>query len=258
MTDTILLTVEHGLARITLNRPERYNAIDLEMALGWQKIAFEAAERDDVRVVLIDAEGKAFCAGGDLLSIAERIDDGGRITHLAEVIHAGQAALIRSAKPVVAAVQGAVAGGGLGLFLSSDYAVASEAAVFASRYGNIGLTPDMSVTTHLGRAVGERRALQLMLQDITLTAAEALDWGLVAEVVPAEQVAQRALDVAQFWLNGSARAYGEAKRLVRTASDRRLEDNLDDEAVTIGRMLETPEAQERISAFVEQSRNRAR
>lgn len=258
MTDSILLAVEDGLARITLNRPERYNAVNLEMALGWEKVALEVAERDDVRAVLIDAEGKAFCAGGDLMSIADRIDDGSSITHLAHVIHRGQAALLRSTKPVVAAVQGAVAGGGLGLFLSTDYAVASETAVFASRYGNIGLTPDMSVSTHLSRAIGERRALQLLLQDITLTAAEALDWGLVAEVVPAEQVADRALEVARFWLDGSARAYGEAKRLVRTASDRPLEANLDDEADTIGRMLVTPEAQARISAFVEQSRARGR
>lgn len=249
MTESILFSVDAGLARITLNRPTRLNAFDEATARAWERITAEAVSRDDVGAVLIDAEGPSFCAGGDVLSMAGGGFSADGIAELAGVINRGILSLTQSAIPVVAAAQGTTAGGGLGILLASDYAVVGDDSRIGSLYANMGLTPDLSVTAQLGRAVGQRRALQLVLQDRMLSADEAVSWGLVAEAVAAEQVRTRGEAVARFWLAGATAAYGQAKRLVRAAAEQSFVDQLSDEARTIGAALATPEAQARVAAF---------
>ncbi|MFE6965195.1 enoyl-CoA hydratase/isomerase family protein [Agromyces sp. NPDC057679] len=251
--DAILFDVTDGLARVTLNRPARLNAVDPEAIGLWQSIAHEISRRDDIGAVLFDAEGRAFCAGGDVVAMSELAaassDAGAVITGLADRIHDGHRMLRESAKPIVAAVQGPVAGGGLGFMLVADLVVASEQASFASRYADVALTPDCGVSTLLPEAIGTRRALELTLTSRRLTAAEALEWGLVTEVVPPEEVAGRARAIAQSWLDGATGAFGQAKRLVRSGLERPFQDALDDEARTIGAAFKTPDAQARIAAF---------
>ena len=251
--EAILFEVRDGLARVTLNRPARLNAVDPDAIARWKAIAVEIAERDDVGAVLFDAVGRAFCAGGDVRAMSElagTTDAPGRtITALADVIHAGHRALRESAKPIVAAVQGPVAGGGLGFMLVADLIVASDRATFASRYSDVGLTPDCGVSTLLPEAIGTRRALELTLTPRTLTAAEALDWGLVTEVVAPEALADRAREIADSWLRGATGAFGQAKRLVRSGASRSFQEALDDEARTIGAAFETPDAQAAVAAF---------
>ena len=257
MSDSILFEVSDGLAHLTLNRPERLNAINDEAAARWRDLAREVADRDDIRAVLFDAVGSAFCAGGDVSSMYSMgsggVGSGADITRHADVIHEGHRIFSETPKPIVAAVQGVTAGGGIGFMLVADYVVASEAAFFVSKYADIGLTPDCGVSTLLPQAVGARRALQLLLTDRSLTAVEAQEWGLVAEVVPAESLDARARAVAQHWLSGAAAAFGQAKRLVRDSVARSYRDGLDDEARTIGAAFETPEAQARIAAFAARS-----
>ena len=142
--------------------------------------------------------------------------------------------------------------------LTADYIVAADTAKFVSKYANIGLTPDLGVSTLLPAAIGQRRALQLLLQDRTLSAAEALDWGLVAEVVPREEVAVRTEAVARFWLENATTAYGQAKRLVRVGAHRTFAENLDDEAASIGARFDTEEAKVRVAAFAAASAKSAR
>jgi 2-(1,2-epoxy-1,2-dihydrophenyl)acetyl-CoA isomerase len=161
---------------------------------------------------------------------------------------------------VVAAAHGTTAGGGLGILLSSDYAVVGSRSRLGSLYANIGLTPDLSVSAQLARAVGQRRALQLVLQDRLLSAAEAVEWGLVAEAVEgsdsadeADLVRARAEEVARFWLAGAAEAYGNAKRLVRSQPERTFAEQLSEEARSIGAAMATPDAQARIAAFAASS-----
>lgn len=247
--DSILLTVTEGLARVTLNRPERLNAIDEAAAERWRDVAREVTERDDVRAVLLDAAGSAFCAGGDVRAMSSAGYVADSIGNHADVIHEGHALLRHGTKPIVAAVQGAVAGGGLGFMLCADYIVAADTAFFASRYAAIGLTPDCGVSTLLTEAVGMRRALQLVLSDVRLTAEEAREWGLVTEVAPAAELATRAEAVAQHWIAGAAGAYGEARRLLRAAPLRPVQESLDDEAQTIARAFGSPDAQRLIAAF---------
>ena len=248
MSDSILFSVEDRLARITLNRPERLNAFEASMAHSWREVTTEATSRDDVGAILIDAAGPAFCAGGDVRAMAEQ-SSGAAITELAEVINGGILALTESRVPVVVAAHGTTAGGGLGILLSSDYAVVGESSRIGSLYASMGLTPDLSVSAQLARAVGERRALQLVLQARMLSAAEAVEWGLVAEAVPDAEVGARAEAVARFWLDGAAAAYGTAKRLVRDAAHRSVAEQLAEEARSIGAAFDTAEAQALIAGF---------
>ncbi|MGO4489859.1 enoyl-CoA hydratase/isomerase family protein [Microbacterium sp. 2RAF4] len=257
MTDAILFAVEEGMARLTLNRPARLNAFNADLAHAWKDATAEATSRTDVKAILIDAAGPAFCAGGDVIDMATTMGaSGAEITALAEVINSGIRSLTESAVPVVAAAHGTTAGGGLGILLCSDYAVVGSRSRLGSLYANIGLTPDLSVSAQLARAVGQRRALQLVLQDRLLTAAEAVEWGLVAEAVEgedaaaeAERVRARGEEIARFWLAGAADAYGQAKRLVRAQPERSFVEQLSEEARSIGAALETPDAQARVAAF---------
>jgi 2-(1,2-epoxy-1,2-dihydrophenyl)acetyl-CoA isomerase len=252
--DVILFDVRDGLAHLTLNRPSRLNAVDPDAIARWQELAHEIAERDDIGAVLFDANGRAFCAGGDVVAMSELAAGspegaGEVVRRLADRIHDGHRTLRESTKPIVAAVQGPVAGGGLGFMLVADVIIASERATFASRYSDIGLTPDCGVSTLLPEAVGVRRALELTLTSRTLTAAEALDWGLVAEVVAPDALAARAREIAAGWLVGATAAFGQTKRLMHSGLGRPFQDALDDEARTIGAAFETPYAQRAVAAF---------
>lgn len=264
MSDAILLSVDEGLARLTLNRPSRLNAFNAELAYAWRDATAEVTSRDDVRAILLDAAGPAFCAGGDVIEMSMTMGSGDDITALAEVINAGIRSLTGSAVPVVAAAHGTTAGGGLGILLCSDYAVVGARSKLGSLYANIGLTPDLSVSAQLARAIGQRRALQLVLQDRLLTSQEAVEWGLVAEAVEgadaaaeADLVRARAEEIARFWLAGAAAAYGQAKRLVRSQPERTFVEQLSEEARSIGAAMETPDAQARIAAFAAASTKKA-
>jgi Enoyl-CoA hydratase/carnithine racemase len=253
MSDGILFEVCDGLAHLTLNRPERLNAIDGETARRWRDLAHEVASRDDIAAVLFDAAGPAFCAGGDVAAMAGLGGSGDQVAAFADVIHDGHLTFAQTPKPIVAAVQGVVAGGGLGFMLVADYVVASDKSRFVSKYADIALTPDCGVSTLLPEAIGARRALELLLTDRMLSAGEALDWGLVAEVVPATELADRARAVAAHWLRGASGAFGQAKRLVRSSVGRSYPDGLTDEARTIGAAFDTPDARARVAAFVAKS-----
>lgn len=256
MTAPLLCTVTDGLARITLNRPQRLNAFNSELAHAWAETTTAVVADSSVGAVLLEGAGPSFCAGGDVLDMAQSMGSGAEITALADVINSGIRALVESPIPVVAAAHGTTAGGGLGILLCSDYAIVGSNSKLGSLYANIGLTPDLSVSAQLARAVGERRALQLVLQDRLLSAEEAVEWGLVAEVVDGEDAAQiaagvrqRAEAVAAFWLQGAYRAYGEAKRLVRSQPARSFAEQLSEEARMIGTSFDREEAQARVAAF---------
>ncbi|GAA3907557.1 enoyl-CoA hydratase/isomerase family protein [Microbacterium invictum] len=249
MSDPILFSVDDGLARITLNRPERLNAFNADLAHAWARVTVEATTRDDVGAIVLDAAGRSFCAGGDVLDMAHTMGSGADIHALADVINTGIRALTESSVPVVAAAHGTTAGGGLGILMCSDYAIVGENSKIGSLYANIGLTPDLSVSAQLAHAIGQRRALQLVLQDRLLSAQEALEWGLVAEVVAPERVQARADEVARFWLAGAYGAYGQAKRLIRSQPERAFAAQLDEEARSIGAAFDTPDAKARVAGF---------
>ncbi|MBS1907853.1 MAG: enoyl-CoA hydratase/isomerase family protein [Actinobacteria bacterium] len=263
MTDPLLYRVDDGLARITLNRPQRLNAFNADLAHAWADATADAAGDSAVGAILIEGEGRAFCAGGDVIDMATGMGGPEQVERLAHVIHAGIRSLVSSTVPVIAAAHGTTAGGGLGILLASDYAVVGSDSRFGSLYANVGLTPDLSVSAQLAAAVGERRALQLLLTDRMLSAAEAVEWGIAAEAVGegdaasiAAAVRTRAEELARFWLSGASGAYGQAKRLIRSRQERTFQGQLDEEARTIAAAFGGGEAQALIAAFASRSSGR--
>lgn len=254
----ILFRMDGAVARITLNRPDRLNAIDDTSAELWNRIAREIRASESVGAIVLDARGPAFCAGGDVLAFAQLAGSGGpRVGDLADLIHEGHAILGALPIPILTVVQGTVAGGGLGFMLVGDYILASTEARFVSKYADIGLTPDCGVSTLLPQAVGMRRALQLTLSDTSVDAERALEWGLVTELAPAERLGERAEEILAHWLGGATAAFGEARRLIRAGVERPYSASLGDEARTIDAAFSRPEARERIAAFAARGRARA-
>ncbi|WP_297083276.1 enoyl-CoA hydratase/isomerase family protein [uncultured Demequina sp.] len=255
MAQHVQLDRRDGIAHITLARPERLNAVDFEMGTQYREACVAATSDPTTRAVLITAEGPAFCAGGDVLMMAGAGFTGADVTSSAQVINEGIVALVGSEVPVVAAARGAVAGGGIGLLLAADYVVAGHDLRVAGRYADVGLTPDLGVSTLLTRAIGERRALELLLTPRELDAQTAVAWGFAAE--SADNPDARALEVARAWASGASTAFGRAKRLVRASAQRDFATSLDDEAHSIGAAFDRDEAQQRIQAFAAASAARA-
>lgn len=254
MPTHIQLDLHDGIAHITFARPERLNAFDFDMGRQYRDACLAAVADANTRAILITAQGPAFCAGGDVLTMAQAEVPGSALTDGARVINEGLTALTESAIPVVAAARGAVAGGGIGLMLAADYVVAGAGLRVAGKYADVGLSPDLGVSTLLAQAIGQRRALQLLLTSRELDADQALEWGLVAEVAQDADVSAR--KVAERWVAGASGALGEAKRLVRAGAHRTFAASLEDEAVTIGAAYERDEARERIGAFAAASAQR--
>lgn len=255
MAAFVSVTHRDGVAHLRLNRPERLNAVDFEGGRHYRDAVQTAVSDDAVRAIVLSGEGSSFCAGGDVLAMASAGATGSEVTAAAHVIHEGIRTLVESTVPVVAAVQGAVAGGGIGLMLAADYIVASPTLRVAGKYADIGLTPDLGATTLLPRAIGERRALEVLVGGRELDADTSLAWGLVAEVD--DEPLKRATAIAVQWAQGASAAYGRAKRLVRTAPDTTFGDALDAEADCIGQAYESPDAQARIHAFARAHRDKS-
>lgn len=203
-----------------LANPAKLNAIDFDAGQQYRDACVSLVSAGDVTAIVITALGPAFCVEGDPLAMSGDEVSGSQVTDAAHIIHEGIAALKASSIPVVAAVRGAVAGGGIGPMLSTDYVVAGTDLRVAGSYSDVGLTPDLGVSTLLTRAVGERRALEVLLTRRELDAATALECGLVTEVE--DDPASRAMAIAQQWTEGASRALGVAKRLVRASSQRDL------------------------------------
>jgi 2-(1,2-epoxy-1,2-dihydrophenyl)acetyl-CoA isomerase len=237
------------LGCITLDRPDVSNALDLAAAEAFGA-AVTAASDDGVRAVLLRGAGKRFCAGGDVASMAAAPDRRAYLLELATVLEGHLRRLSELDKPVVAAVQGAVAGAGLAFILNSDVVVAASTTKFVMAYSGIGLTPDCGVSYLLPRAIGQPRALELALTGRVLAAPEARDWGLITEVADDDDAAgTRAHELARRLAEESMFALGQAKRLIRNSWLVSRQDNAKDEARAISNAVATDEAQLRVAAF---------
>lgn len=247
---TVLLEIRSSVAYITLNRPHRGNAIDLVMAQSLLDTASQCRERS-VRAVVLRGAGKHFCVGGDI-RIAELEDDAmqAHVLELTDTLHAAISAFTRLEAPVIAAARGAVAGAGVGLVCMADLAVAARSCFFSPAFTAVAMTPDSGTTYLLPRIVGQRRALELLLTNRHLSAAEALDWGLVTQLVADGELNAAAAFTAQQLADGPLHAYGVTKRLVGTAMDD-FESHLTREAQAIAQQRISAEGKEGIRAFCE-------
>jgi len=240
-----------GVATITLARPEALGALSMDLARALLAAVDAAADDDAVRCVVIAGSGRAFSAGGDIHEFTAAGDRvAAHIEELASTMHRAIERLASGDKPVVTAVNGVAAGGGLGLALAGDLVLAAESARFVMAYRRIAAAPDNGSTYFLTRLVGVRRAMELYLTDRALGAQEALAWGLVTRVVPDADLARITAEVARDLAAGPTRAIGMAKRLFREASGDLLRSQLAAEARAIMESSGTEDFREGIAAFL--------
>ncbi|MHB1220094.1 MAG: enoyl-CoA hydratase/isomerase family protein [Alphaproteobacteria bacterium] len=257
MSDAILVSVDaNGRATVTLNRPEIHNAFDDALIARLSETFESLGGRDDVRVVVVAANGKSFSAGADLgwmrrmanYSEAENRADAERLARLIHVLDS-------LPKPTVARVQGAAIGGGVGLVAACDVAVASEAASFALSEVRLGLIPAV-ISPYVIGAIGPRQARRYMLTAERFDAAEAKRIGLVHAAVPAAELDAAVDSVVAALLLGGPEAVRESKALARAVGGSPDEAMRADTARRIARLRASPEGKEGVSSFLEKRKPR--
>jgi len=250
MDPMVKFELKGSVAWVTLNRPEAGNSLNLQAGRDLLDAATRCRGEYSVRAVVVTGAGKAFSFGGDLAAMA--MNEGhARERYLEELttdLHAAIEAFTRLDAPVIVAVNGTAAGGAMGLVAMADLAIAGQGAKFTMAYAGVGLTPDCGTSYLLPRLVGQRRALELALTSRVLTAAEALEWGLVNKVVPDAELHAQAEAMAARLAAGPTQALGQAKRLLR--ADTELDEQLEDESRTIASQSSSAEGQEGIAAFL--------
>ena len=247
---TIAYSVQDGIARLVIDRPERRNALDAEMRVWMAGRIDEAAGDPNVRVLVISARGDTFCSGADLSQFkGESIPSSRR-----RMLHGGLR-LVRGLwemeKPVVAVVRGAAVGLGAAIALACDQIVVDSTARYAFTYARVGLVPDTGVAYLLTRQMGLLRAKSLLFSSRFVDAAEALSLGLVSEVVAPEDLTARADAIAQDLAAGPTFGLGMMKRLLHRSADPSLADFMEYEALIAPQMRFTEDYVEGTSAFRE-------
>lgn len=240
---------EGDVWRITLASPGTGNALTPRLATDLA--AALAARPEATRAVLLLGEGPRFCVGGDVRAFAGAEEPGTFVGQLAHDWHEVIRAVLHCPVPVVAGVQGAVAGAGVGLVGACDVVVCARSTKIRPAYAAIGFSPDGGTSWALTRALGAPRALDLMLTNGQLTAAEAHLTGFVARLVEDEDLEETAVAVARQIADGPVRAMVRTRELVRRAATRTLDEQLDDEARLIAESAADPEGREGVRAFLE-------
>ncbi len=249
--ETILFEVADNVARITLNRPDAANSLNGAMAHDLMLAAIRCDEDPEIRAVLLTGSGKMFCAGGDLKTFAGFGDEiGARLKELTVYLHAATARFARMDAPLVVAVNGVAAGAGLSLAVSGDLVLAARSAIFTSAYTAAGLSPDGSSTWYLPRLIGMRRTQEMMLTNRRLDAGEALEWGLITEVVDDDALMAEAGALAGRLASGATGAYGAVKKMLVESFTNPLETQMEIEARAISDRAQSPDGREGIAAFL--------
>lgn len=249
---TILFAIDDGLARLTLNRPERLNSFNTEMHGEVAAALDTVAEDDGIRALLLSGAGRGFCAGQDLTDRA--VSPGLEPVDLGESIDRYYGPLIRRLtsldKPVVCAVNGVAAGAGANIALACDIVIAARSAKFIQSFANIGLIPDSGGTWVLPRLVGQARALGLALTGEPLSAEKAEGWGLIWRCVDDDALDAAATELATKFAKGPTRGLAATKHAIRASSLRSLEDELIVERDLMRTLGRSEDYREGVAAFM--------
>ena len=238
-----------GVACITLNRPEAANSLNEELSSEMLDAIIRAEENKDVRALIISGgTGRFFCAGADLKSFYSAPD---ALKSRVSLFHVAISRIVRAPFPVIAAVNGTAAGGGMGLACCCDLIVAGESARFIMAYTRRGLSPDGTTTYFLPRRIGVGRAIELAYTNRTLSAREALEWGIVNRVVPDAALLAETHALAAELAKGATRALAAAKRLMHSGAVESLETQIENELRSIYELAATDDTREAIKAFNE-------
>jgi 2-(1,2-epoxy-1,2-dihydrophenyl)acetyl-CoA isomerase len=247
---------DSGVGRLTLNRPEAANGMSVPFLRALYDALMRCHSEPRLRVLVVSGAGPNFCAGGDIKDFASKGE--GLPDYLREAtswLQISVSALMRLNAPVIAAVHGfAAGGGGFGLVCAADLVVAAESAKFLPGATRAGMAPDAGVSVTLPRLVGLRRAMNLVLTNPILSAEEALDIGLVNQVVPDAELTEAADRLAATLAAGAPLALAASKRLLWDGVGRSVETGLPDEARTVSELSGTADAREGLAAVIERRR----
>ncbi|MDX1624591.1 MAG: enoyl-CoA hydratase-related protein [Gemmatimonadota bacterium] len=263
--------VEDAVGAITIARRDRFNSLDVRTARDFRKAGLGFARDEAVRCVVIRGEGGVFCSGADLKYVREKGERadldyllpegardgggegyGGEFKQILEYLHSAISEIKRAPKPFVAAVDGPAAAGGFGIAMACDLVFASESAWFEWAYHKTGLTGAESSTFFLPRLVGLRKALEIVMLNPRMSAAEAVEAGLVNAVFDDEAFDEEVAAIARRLAAGPTKAYGVAKGLIHHAADvGKLDLHLDEELRSLARIADGADFAEGIASFFE-------
>jgi enoyl-CoA hydratase/carnithine racemase len=251
---TLRIEVDGEIGTLTLDRAESFNAMSPEMILDLGTAFAWFADQAPLRALIVTGAGKAFCSGGDINGFKAGVEDDSidlpaQVRRGAEALHTAIVDLRRIPYPVIAAVNGAAAGAGFSLALACDIRIASEEAFVACAYGRIGASPDGGMTYFLPRVVGPSRALEILLEDPNMTAADALERGLVSEVVAADDLMETARAKAAKLARRAPFYVKMAKQLCNQSIENRLTEHLQLERHGIADSMATEDLREGAIAF---------
>jgi 2-(1,2-epoxy-1,2-dihydrophenyl)acetyl-CoA isomerase len=253
----VLLEARHeGIATLVMNRPDRLNALNNELATAVNEALGRIAKDESIRVVVITGTGRAFCAGGDLGALGKGHQTGA--THeLEPLLRAGMQMVLKMRtmpQPVIAAVNGAAAGAGMNIALAADIRIAAEEATFGQNFAKVGLFPDYGGTYFLPQLVGTAKAAELFYTGDMIDAKTALSLGLVNQVVPASQLETEVKSLAQKIAQGPSLAIHAVKKALFASEEKELARALDNEVREQIRCYLSEDCHEGIRAFFEKRR----
>jgi enoyl-CoA hydratase/carnithine racemase len=255
--DPALLRIEGPIATITLNRPSAFNSIDLSIAKKLEQLSAQVEADDEIRVLVIEGVGRAFCAGGDLQTIgaAAAADTIAPVVgELLKHYHAFITTLRQMPKIVLSSVHGSAAGAGMSLAFVADLCIAAEDARFTPAYAKLGVSPDGGGTVGVVASVGPRRALQIYLAEDSFSAAQACDWGLVIKVVPAAELKAATRELALRLAQNAPAALAATKALIHRAHITPIEQQLDSERDAIIDCMHTNEFRAAVKKFTSKNK----
>lgn len=248
--ETVLYRVEGNVGIVSLNRTKAMNSLNKQIFADLT-VAFEEAKKDDnVRCVIMNGEGRAFCAGGDIAEM-KGITTEEAFFEFMTVAGEFTTLLNTFPKPVIAAAHGAIAGAGTSLVMAADIALVADNAMFIVAFGQVGLIPDCACHYLLPRVVGPNRAKELMLTQRAVKADEMLTLGIANRVVPADQLMDEAMKLATKIAKGPLNCYTMSKSLMNKAHETTLADLLKEETAMQAAARMNPNAEEGLGAFLE-------
>ena len=253
---TIKYSVSDAIAKVCLNRPDERNAIDMRMAEETLDVARRIAADDSIRAVLICGDGPALSVGGDIEYFLARSGErfGTLFAQMTTPFHEAFRVLSRIDAPIVTAAHGPVAGGGLGYVYAADLVIAAEDTKFVTAFAALGLSGDGGGTWHLPRLIGARRAAEAYLRNRPIDAAEALEWGLINEIVPAAELRGRAEAVARELATGPTRGFARMRALLRDSWRNDLSTQLQAETEALRQTGDKADAARAINDFAAKRR----
>jgi 2-(1,2-epoxy-1,2-dihydrophenyl)acetyl-CoA isomerase len=255
--NTILLDITDGIATLTLNRPDALNALSMELVQEMRQALLAVEEDSSARVLLITGAGRGFCSGADLKASNDATDNGAsRGERTAESMRTGFNPLVQeiyeSTLPVVVAVNGVAAGGGMGLALTGDIVIAARSAKFIQVFTpQLSILPDMGSTWHLQRLVGRARALGMAMLGDRISGEQAEQWGMIWKCVDDDTLMDEAMVLARQLRDGPTKTYRQVRQAVAHAENATMEEQLEYERQKQQVLTDQPNFLEGVTAFVE-------